>query len=172
MSIAVVAAEARKIDPASKSYGSLLRMSQWICLALIATAFLTTPEWENVHRMATFSIAALLISRIAWAVFEPRPAPRSGDRLQLNGMKQAVDRMRVPFHDAFHHAGSAIVIWLVAAALVISTAAIMLVTHKFTNLQSVEEMHEVLVYFTVGVVIAHVVGVVIASIEWREGQGR
>lgn len=170
MSIAVIAAEARELPPATRCWRSLLLISQWICLALLATVFQTTPEWENVHRLAAFSIAALLISRIAWAIFEPRRALYSGARMPMSGLEQMVNRMRALFRDGFHQASGAVVIWLVGAALVVSTVAIMLVTHTFTNLQPVEEIHEVLVYFSLGVVIAHVVGVAIAIIEWRESQ--
>lgn len=155
---------------AATTWAPVLRLSHWVLFVLLATALLTTEHWEDVHLLAGFSITALLLSRVAWALFEPREE-RPGDRPTI-GFDQQVNESWTRLRDGVIRSGGVAVIGAIGVALVACTAGMVFLTHSFTGLIAVEQMHEVLVYFTAGLVIVQVVAVFIASIEQSGSCGR
>jgi cytochrome b len=137
------------------------RRSLWACMALILTAFLTAHDWENLYSVAGYSIAALLVSHFAWAFVGSRQRSYS---IGINRMDGSGQSNYFQLRDAIRRPMGASVIWWIAAALVTSTTAMIVTTHSFTGLKSVEAMHEVLVHFAAGIVIVHVVGGAIATL--------
>jgi cytochrome b len=82
-------------------------------------------------------------------------------------MRQTM-QMRAPRYLGHNPAGGAMVIALLSAISVISLTGYMMTTDSFWGVEWVEEVHEVSVYATLGLIALHVLGVIVASSEHSE----
>lgn len=148
-----------------------VRAFHWSLAALFLLAYLTGDEVEQVHIAAGYTIAALLGLRIVWGFAGPRHArfrdfvasPRAVFRYLRD-----VALLRAPRYLGHNPAGGAMVIALMAALTGTCVTGILMTTDAGWGSQTLEDVHETLAHLTVGLVVVHVIGVLVASFEHRE----
>ena len=154
-----------------KVWDPCVRIFHWSLVALFVVAFLTGDEIEWLHLTAGYAIAALVTLRIAWGFFGPRYARFSdfvkGPRAILAYVGKAI-RLEAPRTLGHNPAGGAMIVALLLLLVGLSVTGILMTTDAFWGSKTLEEVHEVLAYATLGLVVLHVIGVVLASVEHGE----
>lgn len=151
--------------------GSSVRIFHWSLVGLFAFAFFTGDEWDRAHEIAGYAIAGLVAFRLVWGFVGSRHA-RFADFIRtprtVLAFLRDTARLRAPRHLGHNPAGGAMVVALLAAISIISATGYMMTTDAYWGVGWVEEVHEVAVFATLGLVALHVAGVAIASVEHRE----
>ena len=157
-------AEVRVWDP-------LVRIFHWSLVSLFVFAFLTGDEWDKPHEIAGYVIAGLVAFRIVWGFIGSRHARFSdfvrGPGEVLRFLRDTV-RLKAPRHLGHNPAGGFMVLALLLSITVISATGYMMTMDAFWGTEWVEEVHEISVYATIGLIMLHVLGVIIASSEHSE----
>jgi cytochrome b len=148
-----------------------VRVFHWSLATLFLVAYLTGDEIENVHIAAGYAIGGLVALRIVWGIVGPRHARFSdflrSPRAVLAYMRN-VALLRAPRYLGHNPAGGAMVIALLVMLAATATTGFMMTTDAYWGVKWVKEVHEVCANLTVGLVVAHVLGVLVASFEHRE----
>lgn len=142
----------------------LIQFSGMALFVLLILAYATGEEYPHTHAMIGYAIAILVIANLFWLALAPRdrtlPAPYTPGAIEAH----------------FQNAGglARTLAWLIAmlAALPLCALLIMLLTHALWGATAIDEMHEVVAYFAVGLVALHVVMVAIASSAYIEDHFR
>ena len=154
-----------------KVWDPFVRVFHWSLAALFMLAYATGDEVENVHIAAGYAIAGLLALRIVWGFAGPRHARFSNfvraPRAVLAYMRD-VALLRAPRYLGHNPAGGAMVVALIVMLLGTCTTGYMMTTEAFWGSEAFEEVHETFANLTVGLVVIHVLGVLVASFEHRE----
>jgi cytochrome b len=152
-------------------WDAFVRIFHWSLVALFIVAFVTGDEFERVHIAVGYAIAGLIAARVVWGFIGPRHArfrdfvrPRSET---LDYVRQAV-RGRAPRYIGHNPAGGIMTLALLGMIIAISGTGFMMTTDAFWGAEWVEDLHEALVYATLGLIALHVAGVLFTSIEHRE----
>lgn len=154
-----------------KVWDPFVRVFHWSLAGLFLLAYATGDEIENVHIAAGYAIAGLLGLRILWGFVGPRNARFSdfvrSPRAVLAYMRD-VALLRAPRYLGHNPAGGTMVVALIVTLIVTCTTGYMMTTDTFWGAKWVEEMHEAFAKLTVGLVVVHVLGVLVASFEHSE----
>lgn len=161
-----------QVPPAGiKVWDPFVRIFHWSLVVLFAVAFLTGDEFEWLHLWAGYAIAALVAARIVWGFVGTRYARFSsfvrGPRAVASFLKQSI-RLEAPRYIGHNPAGGAMVLALLAMLAGLSVTGHLMTTDAYWGSETLEEVHEVLAYATLGLVGLHVLGVLIASLEHGE----
>jgi len=154
-----------------KVWDPFVRVFHWSLAALFLLAYVTGDEVQNVHIAAGYAIAGLLALRIVWGFVGPRHA-RFGDFVRspraVFAYVRDVALLRAPRFIGHNPAGGAMVVALIVMLIGTGITGYMMTTDAYWGAEWVEEVHEVLANLTVGLVVVHVLGVLVASFEHRE----
>lgn len=175
------AVEAAGIAPAAAASSSqaktvrvwdpFVRMFHWSLIVLFVLAFVTGDEIEWLHIRIGYAIAALVALRIVWGFVGTRYARFSdfvrSPREIAAYLRQAA-RWKAPRHLGHNPAGGAMLVALLVMIGGIAATGFAMTTNAFWGSQWVEDLHEGLVYMTVGLIAMHVAGVVFSSLEHGE----
>ena len=134
-------------------------------------AYATGDEIEKVHVAAGYTIAGLVATRILWGVVGPRHARFSNfvrPPSEVLAYLRDVLLLRAPRYLGHNPAGGAMIVALLAALISTCVTGYMMTTDAYWGAKWVEELHELLANLTVGLVVAHIIGVLVASFEHRE----
>ncbi len=161
----------RATAPQVRVWDPFVRIFHWSLVGLFVLAFATGDETEWLHLTAGYAIAGLVLLRVIWGFVGPRYA-RFSDFVRPPGqvadyVRSAV-RLRAPRYLGHNPAGGAMIIALLTMLIGISVTGFMMTTDAFWGAQWVENLHEGLVYVTLGLIALHVAGVVFAGIEHGE----
>jgi cytochrome b len=167
-----------------KVWDPYVRISHWTVGLLVLGSFVTS-EWEklvHVHARIGYTIAALVLARVAWGWIGPAPARF---RTFVRRLGEVITYARAlvagppPLHLSHNPLGGAMVVALLAVLLAATaTGAIVYAGPKFHGplsgvltrgtAKALKEVHEACTS-TLGVLVGlHVGGVLFSS--WREGQ--
>ncbi len=174
-----VSLEGREIPGRSgdrvKVWDPLVRIFHWSLVALFAFSFVTGDEWKYAHIRSGYAIGILLAIRIVWGLVGTRHARFTSfiysPRTILAFLKDSVS-MKARRYVGHNPAGGAMVLLLIAMISGIVTTGYMMTTDAFWGIEWVEDVHKALVYSTLGLIVLHVAGVVLASVEHRENLAR
>jgi cytochrome b len=134
----------------------LIRLSGIALLVLLVVAYSTGEEFPHTHVMIGYAIATLIVVGIFWQVVRPHHDRFPPIVYSPRGiMAQFQNADRVP--------RTLVSVFLILAALPLCTLILMLLTHTLRGTTWIDEMHEVVAYFAVGLVALYVVMVGIAS---------
>ena len=124
-----------------------VRISGWSLLILLIVAYATGEEFPHTHAIIGYGIAVLVLAAVFWEFF----------------------RMRSGASDMPQTAGIGFLIMLpILSLLAASALIIMLITHNFWGTTLIDEMHEVVAYFALGLLAFYLAVVTITSIAaWR-----
>ncbi len=154
-----------------KVWDPFVRVFHWSLAALFLLAYATGDEVENVHIVAGYAIGGLLALRIGWGLVGTRHARFSdfvrSPRAVLAYLRD-VALLRAPRYLGHNPAGGAMVVALIAMLVGTCSTGYMMTTDAYWGAKGVEEVHEVLANLTVGLIVVHVLGVLVASFEHRE----
>jgi cytochrome b len=134
-------------------------------------AYATGDEIERVHIAAGYAIAALIAARIVWGFVGPRHArfvsfvrpPR-----EILAYLRDVALLKARRYLGHNPAGGAMIIALLAMLTGTCVTGYMMTTEAYWGAKWVEEVHETLANLTIGLVVIHILGVLIASFEHGE----
>ena len=148
-----------------------VRIFHWSLVGLFVLAFATGDETEWLHLAAGYAIAGLVALRILWGFVGPRHA-RFADFVRspqaIVAYLSGVATGRAPRHLGHNPAGGAMVLALIAMITAIAVTGFMMTTDSYWGAEWVEDLHEGLVYATLGLVGLHVSGVVLTGLAHRE----
>jgi cytochrome b len=148
-----------------------VRIFHWSLVALFTIAFLTGDEIEWLHIWAGYALAALVAMRVVWGFIGSRHARFSdfvkGPRAIVGFLKQSV-RLEAPRYLGHNPAGGAMIIALLVMLAGLSVTGFALTTDAFWGSKLMEDIHEVLANVTLGLVVLHILGVLVASVEHGE----
>lgn len=154
-----------------KVWDPFVRVFHWSLATLFVAAYLTGDEIEKVHIAAGYTIAALVALRIVWGFIGPAHA-RFGNFVRTPRETLAYLRdialLRAPRYLGHNPAGAAMIVALLVSLTGTCITGYLMTTEAYWGAKAVEEIHEVLANLTVGLVIFHVLGVLLASFEHRE----
>ena len=154
-----------------KVWDPFVRVFHWSLAALFLLAYATGDEVQNVHIAAGYAIAGLLALRIVWGLVGPCHARFSdfvrSPRAVLAYLRD-VALLRAPRYLGHNPAGGAMVVALIVMLIGTCTTGYLMTTEAYWGSDALEEMHEVFANLTIGLVVVHVLGVLVASFEHRE----
>lgn len=170
MSKTIVAGGA--MPPATiKVWDPFVRIFHWSLVVSFVIAYATGDEIERVHVAAGYAIASLLAVRILWGFVGPRHARFSTfvrPPSEVLAYLRDVVMLRAPHYIGHNPAGGAMIVALMVALTGTCATGYMMTTDTYWGSKLVEHIHEFLANLTVGLIVAHVLGVLIASFEHRE----
>ena len=178
--MAEVSLEGREIVPGRsgdriKVWDPLVRIFHWSLVALFTFSFVTGDEWKYAHIRSGYAIGILLAIRIVWGIVGTHHARFVSfiysPRTILTFLKDSLS-MKARRYVGHNPAGGAMVILLIAMIAGIVTTGYMMTTDTFWGIEWVEDVHKALVYSTLGLIVLHVAGVALASLEHRENLAR
>jgi cytochrome b len=154
-----------------KVWDPFVRIFHWSLATLFLVAYATGDEIERVHVAAGYAIAGLIAARVVWGFVGPRHA-RFGSfvrspRAVLAYLRDIV-LLRAPRCIGHNPAGGAMIVALLAALAGTAVTGYMMTTDAYWGSEWVEGAHKVLANLTLGLVVAHVLGVLAASFAHRE----
>lgn len=148
-----------------------VRIFHWSLVVLFAVAFASGDEIEWLHIRIGYAIAALVALRVVWGFVGTRHA-RFSDFICSPGEIAAYSgqalRFRAPRYLGHNPAGGAMVLALLVLVAGIAATGFAMTTDVFWGSQWLEDLHEGLVYTTMGLIALHVAGVVFSSLEHGE----
>ncbi len=154
-----------------KVWDLFVRVFHWSLAGLFLLAYATGDEIETIHIAAGYTIAGLLALRIVWGFAGPRHARFSdfvrSPRTVLAYMRD-VALLRAPRYLGHNPAGGMMVVALIVMLIGTCTTGYMMTTDSFWGAKWVEKVHETFANLTIGLVVVHVLGVLLASFEHRE----
>jgi cytochrome b len=162
----------RNLRPAMvRVWDPLVRIFHWSLVGSFAFAFLTGDEWQSAHIPAGYVVGGLIGFRLLWGLVGSKHARFAsfvrGPLTTLGYLRDAL-AFRAPRYLGHNPAGGAMVIALLVAIATIAATGYMMTTDAYWGVEWVEELHEAMAYATLGLIVLHVGGVVLASIEHRE----
>ncbi|MEE4360068.1 MAG: cytochrome b/b6 domain-containing protein [Pseudomonadales bacterium] len=180
----------REQDKAGKTipvWDPLIRFGHWGLAAAFAVAWLTGEDWENVHVVAGYCVATIVVVRTIWGFVGPRTARFTsfvrGPRAALDYLRGLV-RGTAPRHLGHNPAGAAMVLaLLLSLAGTAGTGMALLAVEEGEGPlagiiqpatghdgreEFLEEAHEILANGTLVLVVMHVLGVLASGIAHRE----
>jgi cytochrome b len=148
-----------------------VRIFHWSLVGLFTAAFVTGDEIEWLHIRIGYAIMALVALRIVWGFVGTRSA-RFSDFVRSPREIAAYTRQalqwRAPRYLGHNPAGGAMVLALLVMIGGIAATGFAMTTDAFWGAEWVEDLHEGLVYATVGLIVLHVAGVLFSSLEHGE----
>lgn len=152
-----------------------VRLTHWLLVTAFAVAFLTHQSiwYANVHMMAGYAAGALMLGRIVWGLtakgycnfsrFPFRP---------LEGMRYAWSALTGHAKRFIGHnpAGSLVIYGMLAVGLVTVASGLLVANDAYLPISSeyLGNIHGVLAWSWLGLVVTHVCGVVVESLVHGE----
>jgi len=168
-----------------RTWDLLIRLFHWTLVAAFFTAYLTEDDWMSLHVLAGYTVLGLVLFRIVWGVIGTRHA-RFTDFIcspasTLAYLKDII-AFRARRYLGHNPAGGAMVIALLFSLTATAISGLALYGYEefsgpLAGLMgntpewlgdSLEDVHEFFANFTLMLVLLHVAGVVIASLQHGE----
>lgn len=149
----------------------VVRIFHWSLVTGFIAAYASGDEWDLFHEVVGYVVLTLLAIRILWGFIGSRHARFSNflyrPRTVLKFLRSSI-RFEAPRYLGHNPAGGAMVIALLMAVIGICVTGIFLTTETYGHVKWLEELHEMLANGTIVLIVLHICGVVLASIEHKE----
>ena len=149
----------------------VVRLFHWSLVASFVVAWLTRHGNENVHYLAGYAAAGLVVLRVAWGVVGTHYARfRQFTRSPRTTLKYLGDIVtgREARYLGHNPAGAAMIIALLIAMTATALTGWMQTTDQFWGEEWVTEIHEKLADGLLLLVLAHIAGGILASVRHHE----
>jgi hypothetical protein len=143
----------------------IIQVSGIALLGLLFIALFTGNEYPHTHVMIGYAITVLFVAGGFWMIVRPRLPILPQDLYTPSGFKAQL-------HNAGKLPKVVATVFLLMAAMPLCALLLMLLTHTIWGATWVDEMHEVVAYFAVGLVVYYVAMVMVASIGHVDGRVR
>jgi cytochrome b len=161
----------RASPPTLRVWDRAVRALHWALVASVALAALSTVVLFGAHQPAGYAALAIVVLRGVWGVFGGRYArlrqfvcgPRATLRYAL-----AAARRREPRFLGHNPLGGWMVVALMLCVGALALTGWLYTTDAFWGDETVEQVHRALAWALLGLVVAHIAGVVYASVRHRE----
>ena len=154
-----------------KVWDPFIRVFHWSLAILFLAAYATGDEIERLHIAAGYVIAGLIALRLVWGFVGPQHARFSSfvrPPRDILAYLRDIAMLRAPRYLGHNPAGGAMVVALLFMLGGTCVTGYAMTTDAFWGAKWVEEVHEVCANLTLGLVIVHVLGVIVASFEHNE----
>lgn len=168
-----------------RTWDLLIRLFHWTLVAAFFTAYLTEDDWMSLHVLAGYSVLGLLLFRLVWGVIGTRHARFTSfvcsPSKTLAYLKDAF-AFRARRYLGHNPAGAAMIIALLFSLS--ATAVTGLALYGYAEFSgplagimggtpewlggSLEDAHEFFADFTLMLVVLHLAGVAVTSLQHRE----
>ena len=160
----------------------LIRIFHWSLVTAVTICYFTQEQYYELHLLAGYSIAALVVIRIIWGFVSTGHARFSdfvrSPAIVMRHLKQLVQG-KPPHYLGHNPAGGAMIIALLLAMIVLCVSGIMLDaaenrsgplgdTKLFRYLTPIQNTHDMVTEITVVLVFIHILGVISQSVIGRE----
>ncbi len=154
-----------------KVWDILVRFFHWSLVMAYIIVWITSEEWESAHNYVGYFIGGLLAIRIIWGIFGTKYARFSQfiyrPSTVLTYIKESLSR-KSKRYIGHNPAGGAMVIALLLSLVGVTVTGIMMTMNAFWGVEWVEDIHEAAAIFTLILVVMHIIGVILASLEHKE----
>jgi cytochrome b len=158
------AAQVRVWDP-------LVRVFHWTLVAAFGIAFLVEDELLGLHVWAGYVALTLIGVRVLWGLIGTRHARFSdfvlGPRAVIAYIKDAL-LFKAPRYLGHNPAGGAMVIALLLSVAATGLTGWMMLDAQGVGSEEFEEVHEFFAFLSLGLISAHVAGVLFSSFAHQE----
>ena len=168
-----------------RTWDLFIRLFHWTLVAAFFTAYLVEDDWMRLHVLAGYTVLGLLLFRVIWGVIGTRHARFTSfvcsPARTLAYLKDAI-AFRARRYLGHNPAGGAMVIAMILSLS--ATAVTGLALYGYAEFSgplaglldnipewlggSLEDVHEFFADFTLLLVLLHLAGVVLASLQHRE----
>jgi len=168
-----------------RTWDLFIRLFHWTLVAAFFTAYLVEDDWMRLHVLAGYTVLGLLLFRVIWGVIGTRHARFTSfvcsPARTLAYLKDAI-AFRARRYLGHNPAGGAMVIAMILSLS--ATAVTGLALYGYAEFSgplagllgnipewlggSLEDVHEFFADFTLLLVVLHLAGVVLASLQHRE----
>ncbi|MCB1754880.1 MAG: cytochrome b/b6 domain-containing protein [Gammaproteobacteria bacterium] len=149
----------------------LVRVFHWSLLGLFIVAWASGDEWKELHELAGYGIAGLLVLRVIWG-FIGSPHARFADFIYRPTVvwSYAKDMLarRARRYIGHNPAGGVMVIALLTMLGIICLSGILMTSDALWGEEWIEEVHEAAVNVTLFLVGLHIAGVVFSGLSHGE----
>ncbi len=148
-----------------------LRLWHWLLAALVLIAWFTPSVYDTLHRIAGYSVIALLVFRLVWGIFGSRYSRfrMMGVRLRASpGYLWNLRRGITGRYIGLNPAGTLMLVLLLASLIISTITGAMSVMVAFFGVWWVEDTHAWSSDLVIILVVLHVLGVVLMSVLQRE----
>jgi len=157
--------------PVVRVWDRFVRLFHWSLVLSFVVAWLTRHGNENVHYLAGYAAALLVALRVVWGLVGTHYArfmqfirsPRT-----VLGYLRDILTGREARYLGHNPAGGAMIIVLLLAMAATALTGWMQTTDQFWGVEWVTELHEKLADGLLLLVLAHIAGVLVASLRHRE----
>ncbi len=154
-----------------KVWEPFVRVFHWALVCFFTFSYFTGDEWQSAHIISGYCIGALVSFRLLWGIIGTEHARFSNfiysPMTVLRFVRDTLS-MRARRYVGHNPAGGMMVLALLVSISGIVTTGFMMTTDAYWGVEWVEDVHKTLVYVTIGLVVVHIIGVILASIEHRE----
>jgi cytochrome b len=155
----------------AKVWDPLVRIFHWGLVAAFLVAWTTGDEIKRLHIAAGYCVIGLVAFRIVWGFVGGRHARFAdfvrGPRAVASYLRDTAG-LRARRYLGHNPAGGAMIIALLIMLSIIGATGFMMTTDTFWGVAWVQDAHETAVNLTLGLVVLHILGVVVASYEHGE----
>ena len=143
-----------------------IRASAVFLALLLVVAYVTGEETQHTHAILGYALAGLVVTQIWWELFRPHSSRYVDSVFHPERVAELFKRVSSDLADGKITAGSFVLaVAMVIAIISIFALVLVFLTHNFYSATAVDEMHEVIAYFALGLVVFHVALVIIASMQ-------
>jgi cytochrome b len=139
-----------------------IRVAGVALLAVLALAYATGEEYPHTHMLIGYAIAILIVANLLWLIVSMRDSRRIRSSYSLGTIKTL-------FQNADSSTKTISTSIAILMAVPLFALLIIVITHTIWGTTRIDEMHEVVAYFAVGLVALYAVLVGIASSRFVEG---
>ena len=157
--------------PAIRVWDPLVRVFHWALVLSFVVAWLTSGSAETLHGLAGYVAGGLVLARVVWGFVGSRHARFSAflraPRAVADYLKAIVagSERRYVGHNP---AGGAMIVVLLAVMFAAATSGWLLTTEAFWGSLAMQRLHSILAHGLLLLVMAHLAGVVLASLRHHE----
>ena len=154
-----------------KVWDPLVRIFHWGLVTAFLVAWATGDELKQVHVLAGYCVIGLVAFRIVWGFVGAKHARFAGfvrGPRAVTGYLRDTAGLRAKRYLGHNPAGGAMIVALLVMLSVIAATGFMMTTDAFWGVAWVQGVHEAAVSLTLGLVVLHILGVVVASYEHGE----
>ena len=157
--------------PKVRVWDRAVRLLHWSLVGAVALAAASTLTWFGAHRPAGYAALAVVALRLLWGGIGGRYArwrqfvrgPRATLRYAL-----AVARRREPRHLGHNPLGGWMIVALLGCVAGLALTGWLYTTDALWGDETIERVHRALAWALLGLVVAHLAGVIFTSRRQRE----